>query len=105
MLSESSGVTSSDRPQPSRLKLNAPSFIQVNPIPTWNAAIPLLSPVPRASSPPSINRMTTTEKREEPPHQEKKTKETENLVFKMWQHPALPFYCEPSPIFTSFAPV
>ncbi|KAK8483270.1 hypothetical protein V6N13_093397 [Hibiscus sabdariffa] len=101
--SESSAVAGSARPEPSRLKRNAPSSVQINPVPTWNAAIPLLSPL-ASCSPPSMKEMKT-EKREEPLRQEKQMKETEKLVFKMWQHPAAPFYWETSPVFSSFAPV
>ncbi|XP_022722013.1 uncharacterized protein At4g14450, chloroplastic-like [Durio zibethinus] len=101
-----SAVDGGDRRQPSRLQRRAPASLQINPISSWNVAIPLLSPL--ASSPPSIDRRTT-EKREEPPRQEQQRQsqatEPEKLVFKMWQHPAAPFCYEPSPFVPSFVPV
>ncbi|KAE8704770.1 Helicase protein with RING/U-box domain [Hibiscus syriacus] len=87
--------------QPGRLQRRAPASLKISPVSSWNIAIPLLSPL--ASSRPSIDR------REEPPRQEQKPRqcqkmETEKLVFKMWQHPAAPFCCEPAPL-PSFVPV
>ncbi|XP_039020841.1 uncharacterized protein At4g14450, chloroplastic-like [Hibiscus syriacus] len=101
--SESSAFTSSDRPQKRRLQRNAPPSIKINPVSSWNVAIPLLSPL--ASSAPSSISCVTSEEREEPPRQEKQVTEPEKFVFKMWQHPASPFYSESSPKLSSFVPV
>ncbi|XVE81790.1 hypothetical protein DITRI_Ditri15bG0094200 [Diplodiscus trichospermus] len=103
---KTSAVNGDDRRQPSRLQRRAPASLQINPVSSWNVAIPLLSPV--ASSPPSIDRRTT-EKREEPPRQEQQRPsqgtEPEKIVFKMWQHPAAPFSYKPSSLVPSFVPV
>ncbi|XWS53841.1 hypothetical protein CRYUN_Cryun10bG0034900 [Craigia yunnanensis] len=101
-----SAINSVDRRQPSRLQRCAPASLQINPVSSWNVAIPLLSPI--ASSPPSIDRRMT-EKREEPQRREQKRQsqktEPERLVYKMWQHPALPFCYEPATLVPSFVPV
>ncbi|MBA0799989.1 hypothetical protein Gohar_010466 [Gossypium harknessii] len=99
--SKSSAVIDADRRQPSRLQRHAPSSIQINQVSTRNVAIPLLSPL--VSSPPSFDQRMT-EKREEPPRQEQKAADPKKLVFKIWQHPAAPFYYEPSPLLSSFVP-
>ncbi|XWS13813.1 hypothetical protein CRYUN_Cryun36dG0070700 [Craigia yunnanensis] len=103
---KNSAINGGDRRQPSRLQRRAPASLQINPVSSWNVAIPLLSPL--ASPPPSIDRRTT-EKREDLPRQEQQrqsqAKESEKLVFKMWQHPAAPFCYEPSPLVPSFVPV
>ncbi|KAE8731538.1 Helicase protein with RING/U-box domain [Hibiscus syriacus] len=88
--------------RPSRLQHRAPASLKINPVSSWNIAIPLLSPL--ASSPPSIDPWEEPPRQEQKPRQNQKT-EPEKLVFKMWQHPAAPFCCEPAPLVPSFVPV
>ncbi|XP_021722031.1 uncharacterized protein At4g14450, chloroplastic-like [Chenopodium quinoa] len=91
--------SSNRRRQSSRLQRRAPASIQVLRPTDWNVAIPLLSPL--ASSPPSINRTVeidssasqTTSSRAE---------QTKPIVFKKWQHPAVPFCYDSAP--SSLAP-
>ncbi|KAG8483227.1 hypothetical protein CXB51_022222 [Gossypium anomalum] len=96
-----STVVDADQHQPSRLQRHAPSSIQINQVLTRNVVIPLLSPL--VSSPPSFDQRMT-KKREEPPRQEQKAADPKKLVFKIWQHPAAPFYYEPSLLLPSFVP-
>ncbi|KAB2065022.1 hypothetical protein E1A91_A09G064100v1 [Gossypium mustelinum] len=99
--SKLSAVVDADRRQPNQLQRHAPSSIQINQVLTRNVAIPLLSPL--VSSPPSFDQRMT-EKRKEPPRQEQKAADPKKLVFKIWQHPTVPFYYEPSPLLPSFVP-
>ncbi|XP_039067845.1 uncharacterized protein At4g14450, chloroplastic-like [Hibiscus syriacus] len=99
---KTTAVDGGNRRQPSRLQRRAPASLQISPVSSWNIAIPLLSPL--ASSPPSFDRMEESPRQEQPPRQIQK-KESEKLVFKMWQHPAAPFCYEPAQLVPSFVPV
>lgn len=103
---KTSAINGGNQRQPSRLQRRAPASLQINPVSSWNVAIPLLSPL--VPSPPSIDRRIA-EKREDPPRQEQlrqsQTKEPEKLVPKTWKHPAAPFCYEPAPLVPPFVPV
>ncbi|PWA46386.1 hypothetical protein CTI12_AA509200 [Artemisia annua] len=73
-----------------RLQRRAPASIQVSPATTWNVAIPLLSPLISSPEPHIVN----TEKVAAPTE----NKTAPAPVYKMWQHPAAPFYYEPAPV-------
>ncbi|EYU32529.1 hypothetical protein ABFS82_14G023600 [Erythranthe guttata] len=88
----------SGRRQSSRLQRRAPPSIQINPVPEWKVAIPLLSPL--VQSPDNlkaeINSCTSSDKGSAA------VAEKPAAVMKKWQHPAAPFCYEPAPPFLPF---
>ncbi|KAL6292195.1 hypothetical protein ACE6H2_000337 [Prunus campanulata] len=102
--------SSSNRRQPSRLQRRAPppSSLQINRVPDWNVAIPLLSPLVSPDCPIDTTKSRDQHQQKEMPrhHQGAEAdKSAPAMVFKKWQHPAAPFYYEPAPLVSAFVPV
>ncbi|KAF5738574.1 hypothetical protein HS088_TW13G01475 [Tripterygium wilfordii] len=77
-----------------------PALLQVNRAPDWNVAIPLLSPI--ATSPKAVEQMADPPRQKEPQQRMGREKP---VVFKKWQHPAAPFFCEQAQLRQAFVPV
>ncbi|KAB2599799.1 hypothetical protein D8674_010070 [Pyrus ussuriensis x Pyrus communis] len=115
-MAEAPRPSSGNRRQPSRLQRRAPppSSLQINRVPDWNVAIPLLSPLVSPDQP--IEAKSRDDSRYQRQHQQKELprhhhqgaeadKSAQVAVFKKWQHPAAPFCYEPAQMVRPFVPV
>ncbi|KAM1087130.1 hypothetical protein ACFX1X_012916 [Malus domestica] len=111
-MAEAPRPRSGNRRQLSRLQRRAPppSSLQINRVPDWNVAIPLLSPLVSPDQP------IEAKSRDDSRHQQKELprhhhqgveadKSAQAAVFKKWQHPAAPFCYEPPQMARPFVPV
>lgn len=97
-------ISDGSQRQTTRLHRRAPVLQISKPVFDWNIAIPLLSPLVSPSSPKLVEGIIENKSREEPKRNQ--ISETEKpVVFKKWQHPAAPFFCEPTSLVPSFIPV
>ncbi|KAF8388210.1 hypothetical protein HHK36_026876 [Tetracentron sinense] len=99
--------TGNNRRRQSRLQRRAPASIEVSPassfVSDWKVAIPLLSPLVLSPSSPKSRDLTAEVKSGEEQHQSSGN-EKPKPIFKKWQHPAAPLYCEPAPMMPSLLP-
>jgi hypothetical protein len=95
-----SGNSAAAQSRPSRLQRRRPASLQISPASSssWNAAIPLLSPL--ITSPTAMDMKS----RDDPPSPPRiqVTEGEKPVVFKKWQHPAAPFCYELAPFKPSF---
>lgn len=95
-----SGNSAAAQSRPSRLQRRRPASLQISPASSssWNAAIPLLSPL--ITSPTAMDMKS----RDDPPSPPRiqVTEGERPVVFKKWQHPAAPFCYELAPFKPSF---
>ncbi|WCJ23976.1 hypothetical protein M5689_005968 [Euphorbia peplus] len=90
--------TSSSSSKSNRLQRRRPATLEINP-PSWNVAIPLLSPL--ITSPE--DRIPILKSQDEKVQRNQVVEAEKGIVFKKWQHPAAPFCYETPQFAPSFS--